>query len=70
MNREEVRDALTGPVTSICLPFDNDGNIDFDGLCNQIDFNFTQLIAYFVCCDDSNVGLFGLIKCPIFNGFK
>ena len=39
MNREGVRDALTGPVTSICLPFDNDGNIDFDGLRNQIDFD-------------------------------
>lgn len=39
MNREEVRAALTGPVTSICLPFDNDGNIDFNGLRNQIDFD-------------------------------
>ena len=36
---EEVRQALTGPVTSIMTPFCRDGSVDYDGLRNQIDFN-------------------------------
>ena len=38
-SREEVREALTGPVTSIMMPFCRDGSIDFTGLRSQIDFN-------------------------------
>jgi 4-hydroxy-tetrahydrodipicolinate synthase len=37
-SREEVRAALTGPVTSVYMPFCRDGSIDFAGLRNQIDF--------------------------------
>jgi len=39
ISREEVRKALTGPVGSVRTPFRRDGNIDFDGLRNTIDFN-------------------------------
>jgi 4-hydroxy-tetrahydrodipicolinate synthase len=37
--REEIRTALTGPVTSVYMPFCRDGSIDFAGLRNQIDFS-------------------------------
>ena len=37
-SREEIREALTGPVTSIMMPFCRDGSIDFAGLRNQINF--------------------------------
>ena len=37
-SREEVREALTGPVTSIFTPFQRDGSIDYPGLRNFIDF--------------------------------
>ena len=39
ISREEVRQALTGPIGSIRTPFRRDGTIDFDGLRNTIDFN-------------------------------
>lgn len=37
-NREKVREALSGPVTSVFTPFHRDGSIDFPGLRNFIDF--------------------------------
>ena len=37
-SREEIREALTGPVTSVMMPFCQDGSIDYDGLRKQIDF--------------------------------
>lgn len=39
MNVTEARQALTGPIASIRTPFTQDGEIDFDGLRQQIDFN-------------------------------
>ncbi len=38
MNTSEFREALTGPIPSLCTPFRKDGSIDFDGLRNVIDF--------------------------------
>jgi len=38
ISREEVREALTGPVASVATPFLEDGRIDFDGLRNFVDF--------------------------------
>jgi 4-hydroxy-tetrahydrodipicolinate synthase len=38
-HRDEIRAALTGPVTSIMMPFCRDGHIDYDGLRSQIDFD-------------------------------
>ena len=38
LRREEVREALTGPVASVATPFLKDGRIDFDGLRNVVDF--------------------------------
>lgn len=39
--REEVREALTGPVPSIRTPFKKDGDIDYMSLQNMIDFQIT-----------------------------
>ena len=39
MNREEIRKALAGPVPSISTPFKKDGEIDYDGLRNMVDFD-------------------------------
>ena len=38
VSREEVRAALTGPVTSVKIPFQRDGSIDFAGLRTYIEF--------------------------------
>jgi dihydrodipicolinate synthase/N-acetylneuraminate lyase len=38
VSREEVRAALTGPVTSVKIPFLRDGSIDFTGLRTYIEF--------------------------------
>lgn len=38
-SRDEIREALTGPIASIRPPFLRDGGIDYDGLRNTIDFN-------------------------------
>jgi len=38
MSREEIRDALTGPIASIRTPFRRDGAIDFASLRNFLDF--------------------------------
>ena len=50
-NREEVREALTGPIASQQVPFTKDGEIDYKGLVNLIDFpisagNKTVLLTY------------------------
>ena len=37
MNQDEVRQHLTGPITSIATPFNRDGSVDYDGLRRQID---------------------------------
>ena len=37
-NHDEIREALTGPVPSLCTPFEQNGDIDYDGLRNMIDF--------------------------------
>lgn len=38
VTREEVRAALTGPVTSVKIPFQRDGGIDYAGLATYIEF--------------------------------
>jgi 4-hydroxy-tetrahydrodipicolinate synthase len=39
IDHNRVREALTGPVTSIRTPFAKDGSVDYDGLRNTLDFN-------------------------------
>lgn len=51
MDREAIRDALTGPVVSVRTPFSRDGSIDFQGLRSSIDFYIsagskTMLLTY------------------------
>ena len=36
---DRIREALTGPITSIRTPFLQNGEIDYEGLRNTIDFN-------------------------------
>jgi len=38
LSKDQVRDALTGPVASLSTPFCRDGSIDFDGIRNYLDF--------------------------------
>ncbi len=37
MDRDQARAHLTGPISSIGTPFNEDGSVDYDGLRNQID---------------------------------
>ncbi|MDP6778377.1 MAG: dihydrodipicolinate synthase family protein [Candidatus Latescibacteria bacterium] len=37
MDREQARVHLTGPISSIATPFNEDSSVDYDGLRNQID---------------------------------
>ena len=37
MNKDEVREHLTGPITSIATPFKRDGSVDCESLRRQID---------------------------------
>ncbi|MBI3942436.1 MAG: dihydrodipicolinate synthase family protein [Chloroflexi bacterium] len=51
ITREEVRAALTGPITSTHVPFNQDGSIDFAGLRNHVEHNIqagskTILLTY------------------------
>ncbi|MDP6039801.1 MAG: dihydrodipicolinate synthase family protein [Candidatus Latescibacteria bacterium] len=39
IDRDRVREALTGPISSIRTPFKKDGGVDLDGLRNTLDFN-------------------------------
>lgn len=39
IDRDSVKSALTGPITSIRTPFTRDGAVDYDGLRNTLDFN-------------------------------
>ena len=39
IDRDLVREALTGPIASVRTPFDRDGRIDFAGLRKVIDFD-------------------------------
>ena len=51
VDREEIRTALTGPVTSVSTPFCKDGTIDFTALRAMVDFDIdggskTVLLTY------------------------
>jgi len=39
IDRDRVREALTGPITSIATPFNMDGSVDYESLCRILDFN-------------------------------
>ncbi|MFO7947499.1 MAG: dihydrodipicolinate synthase family protein [Armatimonadota bacterium] len=38
IDRQQMREALTGPVTTLRTPFDSDGDIDFEALRRHVDF--------------------------------
>jgi len=51
MKYEDVREALKGPVASMRVPFEADGNIDYKGLRNAVEFDIaagspTILLTY------------------------
>ena len=39
MTHEEIREALSSPVPSVRLPFNEDGSIDYESLRKMIDFD-------------------------------
>jgi 4-hydroxy-tetrahydrodipicolinate synthase len=39
MDRDQIREALTGPITSIRTPFTRESEIDYEGLRSTLDFN-------------------------------
>jgi len=62
--KKEVRKALTGPVPSISTPFTKDGDIDYDGLCNMIDFQvaagsktimLTAGNSHYICMSENEI---------------
>ena len=64
MDREEMRAALTGPVPSISTPFKKNGDIDYDGLRNMIDFDIaggTKTIlltagdSHYICLSEEEI---------------
>ena len=64
IDRARVREALTGPISSIRTPFRKDGSVDSDGLRNAIDFNIqagsrTMLLtagdSHYFALDDNEI---------------
>jgi 4-hydroxy-tetrahydrodipicolinate synthase len=64
IDRDRVREALTGPISSIRTPFKKDGTVDFDGLRNTLDFNIeagskTMLLtagdSHFIAMSDQDI---------------
>ena len=64
MNRDEVRGHLTGPIASVRVPFDKEGNIDYAGLRAIVDFDLcagsrTVLLtagdSHYFCLSDSEI---------------
>ncbi len=39
MEPDTIRECLTGPIPSVCTPFNEDGSIDFEGLGRQLEFD-------------------------------
>ena len=64
MNRDEVREHLTGPITSIATPFKRDGSVDYESLRRQLDLYIdagskTMLLtvgdSQYICLSDDEI---------------
>ena len=65
MNRQDVREHLTGPIDSVRVPFLRDGSVDYQGLRNVIEFDIqagskTVLLtvgdSHYLCLSDQEIG--------------
>ena len=72
MDRDEVRAHLTGPISSIRTPFKQDGNVDYDGLRNVIDFDLaagskTVLLtvgdSHYICLSEDEIAEVTRVTC-------
>ncbi len=72
MNRDEVREHLTGPISSIATPFNQDGSVDYDGLRNEIDFvlaagSKTVLLtvgdSHYICLSEEEIAEVTRVTC-------
>ena len=72
IDREKIRQSLTGPIMSICSPFLPAGDVDFEGLQNIIDFGInagskTMLLtagdSHYVCLSDQEIAQITKITC-------
>ena len=72
LNQEEVRANLTGPFTSINVPFNQDGSVDFDGLRSELDFDLaagsktlmlTAGDSHYICMSDEEIAEVTRVTC-------
>ena len=72
MDRDEVRAHLTGPISSIATPFNEDGSVDYVGLRGQIDFvlaggSKTILLtagdSHYICLSDEEIAEVTRVVC-------
>lgn len=72
MDKEKIKECLTGPIPSINTPFTKDGEVDFDGLRNQIDFLInvgaktillTQGDSHYECLSDNEIAQITRVTC-------
>ena len=72
MNRDEVRAHLSGPISSIRTPFEQEGSIDCDGLRRQIDrviANGSKTVlltagdSHYLCLSDEEIARVTRVTC-------
>lgn len=72
MNRQSVRERLTGPIPSIGPPFHRDGALDFHGLRNLVEFDIaagakTILLtagdSHYLCLSDEEIAEVTRVTC-------
>ncbi|MDE2998765.1 MAG: dihydrodipicolinate synthase family protein [Gemmatimonadota bacterium] len=72
MDRNEVRAHLTGIISSIATPFNEDGGVDYNGLRNQIDFvleggSRTVLLtagdSHYICMSEAEIAEVTRVTC-------
>ena len=71
-SQEEVRANLTGPFSSIHVPFNRDGSVDYDGLRSELDFDLaagsktimlTAGDSHYICLADDEIAQVTRVTC-------
>ena len=77
MDRDEVREHLTGPISSIRTPFNRDGSVDYDGLRSVIDYDLaagskTALLtvgdSHYICLSEEEIAEVTRVTCEQASG--
>ena len=77
MDRDEVRAHLTGPISSIRTPFNEDGSVDYDGLRSVIDYDLeagskTALLtvgdSHYICLSEEEIAEATRVTCAHTSG--